>query len=415
MNKRTIAVISKSDETGGGASRIAAGLVRLLNTLPGYEAHHWMGLPGMNPGPHTRKLHGGRWLSLVQGACAVTSRALGFPDFLTPELAILWTRKQLDYDLYHFHDISFTFSPLALNWLARRRPVIWTMHDCSPFTGGCIYPLQCTAFQSRCGNCPQLSVMPLGTSRDFTGWMQTYKLRVLSQGRVTLVSPSRWLVAEARKARGLKVPIRVVPNFVDHGVFRSIDKTLVRHVLGLPPDRFMVLLSATSLADERKGFNFALAALQRLRSRPYVLAVGQPSLALETALRGFDLHISGYVYNDRLLAQYYAAADVLLFTSLADNLPTVILETMACGTPAVAFRTGGVPEMISHDVHGWLARPGEVPELVAGLDIAASEPVRMARWRDACLTRSVAEYHASRFLEAQVLLCEQAITADRGG
>ncbi len=90
MPKQYIAIISKSDKTGGGASRIASGLTDLLNTTKEFEAHHWVGLPGPNKNWYTEKLHGGRWLSLVQGAFAIGSRAIGFPDFLTPELFFHW-------------------------------------------------------------------------------------------------------------------------------------------------------------------------------------------------------------------------------------------------------------------------------------------------------------------------------------
>jgi glycosyltransferase involved in cell wall biosynthesis len=413
--KRLVAVVSKSDSTGGGASRIASQLAALLNRFSDYEAHHWVGLPPANPSGYTRKLHGGRWLSLLHGACAVSSRAAGFPDFFTPELLIHLLRKQVDYDLYHFHDISFTFSPLAVNWLGKRHPVVWTMHDCSSFTGGCIFPLSCSAFHSRCRNCPQLSTMPMGTKFDFTGWMQGYKQRIFTRQRAVLVSPSCWLVQEARKSKGFDSPVEIIPNSVDHQVFRRANRSVVREALGLPPDRFMVLFSATSLGDARKGLHFALEAVREVSPKPYVLVVGQIEPSVAAALQGIEHHISGYVYNDVLLAQYYAAADLLLFTSLADNLPTVILETMACGTPTIAFRTGGIPEMVSHDVDGWLTEPGNVADLVAGLSRAMADPSLVARWGDACVAKSTAEYTANRFLADHLALYERAITAFGGG
>ncbi len=405
-----IAIISKTDETGGGASRIAAGLANLLNTSTSFKAHHWVGQPGPNINWSTKKLHGGRWLSLLQGAFAVSSRVVGFPDFFTPELLIHHATKSVDYDWYHLHDISFTFSPIALNWLAKLKPVFWTLHDCSPFTGGCIYPLKCSAFQSRCRNCPQLSIMPLGTKYDFTGWMQAYKSRLVKNKNIILVSPSQWLIHEAHKSPFVDIPIHHIPNYIDPNVFRPIPKHIARQALGLPEDRFIVLVSATSLADERKGFAYAIESLLQLNEKPYILLVGAYNEMLENAIAGFDHHISGYVYNDKLLAQYYSASDVLLFTSIADNLPTVVLETMACGIPTIGFKTGGVPEMVTHNIHGWLAEQNSIQELVEGLNIAMHEPDKLKQWGQSSLEKCLSEYNPQKFLDAHLSLYENSLS-----
>lgn len=409
--KRNIAVVSKSDETGGGASRIASGLVGLLNSYTQLLAHHWVGVPGTNSKWYTKKLHGGRWLSLVQGAFSITSRCAGFPDFFTPELLTHLAKKTTNYDLYHFHDISFTFSPISLNWLAKHKPVLWTLHDCSPFTGGCFYPMSCDAYKLQCDNCPQLSKLPLDSKFDFTGWMQRYKGAMLSSKNITLISPSRWLITEAKKSPFFDCPIHHIPNYVDQKVFRPISKVAVRNILGLPQDRKIVLLSSSHLADERKGFNYAIEALSQLNIKPFIILIGGYDNLLEKKVSAFDHVFTGYVYNDKLLAQYYAASDIFLFTSIADNLPTVILEAMACGIPTIAFNTGGVPEMITHDTHGWLAQKKDTKGLLDGLKMGFENPEKLAEWGEAALAKSLSQYTSDVFLAAHLKLYEDTLRA----
>ncbi|WP_083385754.1 glycosyltransferase [Methylomonas sp. LWB] len=409
---KNIAVISKSDATGGGASRIAGGLVQLLNNDHKFEVHHWVGRPGINSDWYTFKLHGGQWLSLIQGALSIASRTIGLPDFITPELWIHLQRKTVDYDLYHFHDISFTFSPLALSWLVKRKPIIWTFHDCSPFTGGCIYPMDCKAHYDHCNNCPQLDLLPLGTSIDFTGYMQQYKRRLLQQWPIVPIFPSRWLATEAMKAVDFKITPVVIPNYVDTNIYKPLDRGIVKTILGLPQDRFIVLLTATNLSEARKGSNLAIEALKQMNPPPFVLAIGKSDKNQLDFFQGLSFYSTGYIYNDQLLAQYYAAADVFLFPTLADSFGCVAIETMACGTPAIAFATGGVPEIIEHNKTGWLAKTGDVQGLVDGLNYAVNNPKLLAAWRTAGLQKVQERYTKELFLAAHLKIYQKVLNND---
>lgn len=407
-----IAVISKSDATGGGASRIAGGLVNFLNTSEFFEAHHWVGRPGVNSDWHTFKLHGGQWLSLIQGACSIASRSVGLPDFLTPEIFFHLLRKTVDYDLYHFHDISFTFSPLAISWLVRRKPVVWTFHDCSPFTGGCIYPMDCKALYDHCGKCPQLSLLPLGTSFDLTRYMQDYKRHLLHKSPIVPIFPSEWLAGEAKKVLEFRIPPVVISNYVDTNIFKPLDREEIRRILGLPLNQFIVLLTATSLSEPRKGTRFAIEALKQMTPRPFILAVGKFEVNPLSYFQGVDFLSTGYIYNDQLLSQYYAAADVFLFPTLADSFGCVAIETMACGTPTVAFATGGVPEIIEHRKTGWLAKTGDLDGLSKGLNFAANNPDTLREWRAAGISKVKRCYTKEIFIAAHERIYKKILNND---
>lgn len=375
-----VAVISKSDASGGGASKIAEDLAVLLNSNGNIIAHHWIGYKGKTFHSHTRKLFGGRYFIVLQKWFRVFSRTIGLPDFITPELFNLLYRSDQDYDIYHFHDISGTFSPIAMRWLARRKRIVWTFHDCSPFTGGCLYPLDCQAFKKKCNRCPQLNIWPLTTGIDRTGFMQNYKRKTALKSLFKPIAPSQWMADQALVSGMFTQRPEVIPYSVDTSVYRPLEKRTIRDILGLPKDIFTVMVSAWHLNDRRKGTTLAVDALRKIGKPIFIIAVGQYGEIIRDLFQGLDAHFTGYVRDARLMAQYYAAADVFLFPTLADNLPNSILESMASGTPTVGFKTGGVPDMIQHDANGWLAANHEVTDLIKGLTVAFENQERVVNW-----------------------------------
>ncbi|MFZ5829042.1 MAG: glycosyltransferase [Planctomycetota bacterium] len=403
-----VAIVSKADRTGGGGSLVAEQLCRLLREH-GHQADHWMAWHGARRPPHARPLHGtwhARWIGHAHNAC----RHLGLPDFLPLEYAVL--RRHLSrYDVVHFHDISSAVSPLTLRWVARRRPTAWTLHDCSPFTGGCLYPMDCTAFHTRCGRCPRLDQWPLGgrLGFDFTNLLHDMKRTTAGEGRFATIAPSRWMAEEAMRSGMFADRPRVIPNPVDMRVFRPFEKRAVRAALGMRPDVFWILVSAGALADRRKGAQAAIEVIRRCQRQVAVLLVGREDSAVTARFAGTTVRATGFLDDPQTIAQYYAAADVLLFPTLADNLPCTILESMAAGTPTLGFRTGGVPEMVEHDGNGWLAASGDVAGLVTGLQRACDDRYTLRRWAAAGVRMAREGYAPAHFVDRHVQLYRRQI------
>lgn len=404
-----VAIVSKSDSTGGGAGRSAETLTRLLNQN-GHLAHHWIGFSGKPLKPHMRKLCGDCFGQVFFKFSRFISRTIGLPDFLTPEIFYHLANKEIEYDLYHFQDISSVFSPIAFRWLAKRYKVIWTFRDCSPFTAGCIYPLDCEAFKVECRKCPQIGDWPLLTSVDFSSYMHRYKRNTARQGLFQAVTPCEWLANEAMKSGFFSEKPVVIHNSVNSDVFKPLDKAETRTNLNLPLDTFIVLISSMDLESKYKGTIYALSALREFNKSIFVLAVGKENHQSIHITPCMDIKFTGIINNDELLAQYYAAADIFLFPTLADNLPNVVLETMACGTPSVAFATGGVPEMIEHDKTGWLATPKDTRSLVDGIKVAMSDKNKLKSWGIDARAKALKEFNETILINKYLNLYNKVLS-----
>lgn len=257
-----------------------------------------------------------------------------------------------------------------INALGRiHRPTVWTLHDMWMFTGGCHYTKECDRYQQHCGACPQLESE---NQWDLSRWIWRQKHQMLKQVSPWIVTPSRWLADCARQSSLLgRLPIRVIANGLNLSQYHPIDKTLARKLLNLPLDKKLLLFGAINpTQDRRKGFHLLMPALQTLKTQQNtdsveLLMIGtsqQPALDL-----GFKVHCLGILKDDVTLALAYSAADSFVAPSMQDNLPNTVLEAMACGTPCVAFEVGGMPDLIDHQINGFLAPPFDVGRLAEGI------------------------------------------------
>lgn len=250
------------------------------------------------------------------------------------------------------------------------QPLVWTVHDMWPFTGGCHYTGDCQKYLDACGACPQLKS---DRDRDLSRWVWRRKAKAWRDLNVTLVSPSRWMAAQIQASALLReVPVTVIPNGIDLHRYQPREKAVVRTLLNLPLDACLILFGAGGgTGDPRKGFAFLEGALTRLAqtewgTRIELVVFGSMPPETPPAL-GFPVHYLGKLQDDLSLAMVYAAADVFVAPSVQENLSNTVVEAIACGTPCVAFRIGGMPDLIDHEQTGYLAQPYEVEDLAQGI------------------------------------------------
>ena len=357
INKLSVAIVSRSNAIGGGASRIAEELAGWLDGK-GLDVTHFCALPTGPLKSFQTPLYLSRMFGKLSKVTHGASRKLGFNTLLPLEFFTTLESKLRRYDVVHFHDLHSAISPLSMYLCARKKAVVFTAHDCSCFTGGCIYPLGCERFRKACGNCPQL--IPMGGQFDFTCTNLRLNRWVAKRSGVQYVFPSEWLCGVAAGSLQYGRNAKVIPNgFVPNGYeFRS--KGASRKELGIRVEQNVIVIAAHYLAEPRKGVAFAYSAIRAITDLdPLVIFVGIPPVDLERQIPGISFWQTGFIRNQRRLGSVFAAADVFLFTSLQDNLPIMIQEALAAGTPVVGFSAGGVTEMVDHGRTGWLCPVGD--------------------------------------------------------
>ncbi|HEV2761362.1 MAG TPA: glycosyltransferase [Pyrinomonadaceae bacterium] len=226
-----------------------------------------------------------------------------------------------------------------------------------------------------------------------------------ARSRLTVVAPSRWIEGLAKESPLLgRFPVRFIPNGLDARVFRPAPKEEARAGLGLDPTRRVVLFSAHSVLDRRKGGALMQEALARLSaagaSNVPLLVLGAGAEEWEAG-PGLEVVRLKSLEDDERLALVYSAADVFVLPTLAENLPNGVIESMACATPPVTFDVGGCPDAVRHLETGYLARYKDAEDLARGIRLLLEDEElrrRLARrGREVVEAEYTSELQAARF------------------
>jgi len=350
-----IAFVSKTNGCVSGASFFAENLGGWLLEA-GHEVTQFCVTPRRELRSYQRQFAAAGFASRLVRHANWRARQWGMVEPLPWEYWFGLREQGARFDLIHFHDLYMAISPRTLEAVARHKPVVLTMHDTSAFTGGCINPLGCRRFEQECGACPQKA----GLGRfDFTRSNIRQVRRLAGSANVNYVFPSQWIQSEACRSLEWMRPVKHIPNGFDPRSYHYRTRQEARAILGIAPDRKVVAVSSAALENKLKGMPFALASLAASRDLdPLAIFIGHPLAASENALRRGSCLMTGFVEARAQLGLYFAAADVLLYPSLGDNLPITIQESMAAATPVLAFAVGGVPELVRPGQTGWLVPTG---------------------------------------------------------
>ena len=301
-----------------------------------------------------------------------------------------------------------------LEVVPRRAPVVRTLHDMSFFTGGCHIAGACTKFTDRCGACPRLNS---AAEHDLSRAIWTRKHTAFASvppHRLHMVTPSRWLAAEAQRSSLTRnFPVAVIPFGVDTEIFRPRDRRAARDFFSIPQDANVVVFVAQPIHRVNKGFAMLAEALDGLATTPnlVLLSAGSGRPPVQPRVSHIPL---GNVGDERLLSLVYAAADVVVLPSMNDNLPLTALEALACGRPVVAFGVGGLLDIVRPHV-GILVPPRDVKALGEAVGRLLSDVDGRIGLELACRSVAVEDYSLERQARRYVELYETILRrADDG-
>jgi glycosyltransferase involved in cell wall biosynthesis len=378
-------VLSFSDLTSIGGAAVAYNRIadslrskgNQLQTVTAEESHI--------PGAENSVLFQGKKIILLE---SLFSRVL--PDQLLTKMKIkAWKRqfeillKQHKPDIINFHNLHSAGLPFGLILTALKYgPVVWTLHDCWSFSS--MYY-------------PQFSPPPKGENLiEMKSFWSTTK-NCSSKSRLSAITPSVWLRNLSTSSYWDGKLVEAIHNPVPDSFFEDRDQQACKKTLGLDLSKPTVLCVAGNLEEERKGG----PVLNRVLASPFL----DKAQMLLIGSGCFDSHDSskvkslGFVRDEVTLQIAYHAADLLLHLAPIDNLPNTVAESMSCGTPVLAFHTGGLPEMVIPGKSGWLVKEINAPSIIAQLDSVLIS-------KDYQNLRESTKQYAHKLFSSEIIACK---------
>jgi len=287
---------------------------------------------------------------------------------------IFKTREYKEADIIHLHWICggmFSISQIG----KIQKPVVWTMRDMWPMTGGCHYcAMDCKRYETGCGYCSQLN----SQSKYDLSYFILKKKRASFSKNMKMVGISNWLSDCAKRSFLFKdFDIRTIFNNVNTKDFFPVEKSVARDVLGLPNNKKIILAGAQNLKDFYKGFDKYLEAIRQLKDKSnfFLLFFGNMDENIITQ-SGFEYKSLGFLHDIVSLRLAYSASDVFVAPSIMDAFGKTLAESMSCGTPVVSFDATGPKDIVDHKINGYKAKPFDTSDLAVGINWVLSDENR---------------------------------------
>ena len=329
----------------GSTGRIAEE-IGLLAQQVGYEVRFAYGRKAVNSKLPLIKI-GNEWDMRLHGVKSRLWDAHGFGSRHATKALI----KELEAwkpDIVNIHNLHgyYINIDILFEYLKKVQiPVVWTFHDCWPFTGHCSYfdRYDCRKWETACHHCPLKRFYPESWFVDRSKKNYYLKSKILNGiENLTIVTPSAWLANHVSRSFLKNYPVKVIHNGVDMKVFRPQINTEILRKYGIENKTFV--LGVASIWDRRKGLDDFIELRKLLAADIQIVLVGltaEQAKELPANIKAIDR-----TENQHELAALYSAAVVFVNPTYVDNFPTTNIEALACGTPVITYRTGGSPEAV---------------------------------------------------------------------
>ena len=302
--------------------------------------------------------------------------------------------EQENYDVVHLHNVHgwYLNLPMMFRYLKEKeKKVVWTLHDCWTFTGQCPHYIMkgCQKWKTGCHSCSHRNAYP-ETYVDRSKEMYRRKKAWFNGLNAVLVTPSQWLREQLQESFLAGYPVKVINNGIDLQIFRPTESSFRKeHDL---EDKIM-LLGVSFGWSARKGLDVIIELAERLPAQYRIVLVGVDEESRKRLPE--QVIVIPRTQNQQELAQIYTAADLFINPTREDTFPTVNMESLACGTPVLTFRTGGSPEIID-EYCGAVVPCGDIDAMQAQiLQICEEKPFT----QEACLERAKRYDQYARYAE----------------
>jgi len=341
--------------------------------------------------------------------CAIGSLTRIYTKISEKRIAALL--KILKPDIINVHNIHGAgWLPEIISCCTEFAPVVWTLHDMWSFTGRCAYAYNCQLFMKGCDKtCPTAHEYPHTNRNNISSaWKIREKLFSENIDNLVAVTPSQWLAEEAQKGLWKGNCVVNIPNGLPLDLYRPISRVDAKNSLGVTCEGPLMLAAAQYLFEKRKGGHILLEALEDIEEDVSIMTFGMNTIEIQD--KKHNIFNLGFISEDnKILA--LNAADLYVHPAPVDNLPNVVMESIACGTPVAGFDTGGVPEMVREYKTGWIASDISPGSLAATIDRALCDIAKGYTMRDSCRLIAEKEYDVKRQAERYIQLFQSLMDA----
>ncbi len=318
--------------------------------------------------------------------------------------------QEIKPDIIHLHHLHGYFINIEIlfDYLSKSDiPVVWTFHDCWSFTGHCAYFdfVACDKWKTECYQCPQKKEYPksLIVDRSKKNFWQKKSL-FNSVKKMTIVPVSFWLGDLVKQSFLGGHSVKVIQNGINLDNFKKTDSRAEIKAKYKIAENSFIILGVASTWDRRKGLAYFIKMSEMLDDSHQIVLVGLS----KKQLKEIPKNIIGIerTENVQQLAALYSAADVFANPTLEDTFPTTNLESLACGTPVITFKTGGSPESITEET-GIVVPKGDLNALIEGIQTIKKNTKEY--YSKQCEARAVNNYNKDVKFEDYIALYKELL------
>ena len=262
--------------------------------------------------------------------------------------------KKISPDVLNFHNVARMLGRDFVVSLSLKYPSIWTMHDCWAVKN----------YHYSYLNSSGKDIATYSLPKDYIS-ENTISKMLLSTSNIQFVVPSKWLFDITYEIINThKKKVHLIPNIIPESIFRPEEQFECREYLDLSYNKIYGLFVANNIENNRKNINVLLEAVRKTQDLPIEwIALGD----CHPEISKLHPHIKFYgkILSPAILQKFYSAADFFVISSIVDNLPNTVLESLFCGTPVIGANSGGIPEMVVPGKTGWLFDPYSSDQLAS--------------------------------------------------
>jgi len=281
---------------------------------------------------------------------------------------IIKTKEFIDADIIHLHNLhGWFFNLKTIKEMSKLKPIIWTLHDMWAITSHCAHSFE-GGLENGFYQCQSLNSYPRIAWHN-EKYLCYRKKIIYDNSDFEIVVPSMWLKNKVENSLLKEKNIHLIYNGVDTKVFRSMDKQTIRKDLNISLVKKIILCFSDKIKNnEYKGSEYINKILEKFRNNKSVHFICIGGSANSDFEKNSNITYIPNITDVNLLAKYYASSDIFLYPSIADSFGLVVAESMACGTPVLTFKVGGIPEIVDHKINGYVAKYKDEDDLINGLN-----------------------------------------------